>query len=118
MAKIINLSPNSSGRRHTIAVPVAERTHPLTSPKKLTVAQRKVWDRYIEPAKWLQEADTALAYVFVCIMARYLKDAEEVTAAELSQMRLIAGDLGLRPAERQRLSKPKDNADPASEFFR
>lgn len=117
MANVISLSPNSAGRRHTIAVPVVERTHPLTAPKKLTAAQARVWDKYIEPARWLQDADTALAFVFVSIMARYLKNAEAVTAAELSQMRLIAGDLGLRPAERQRLAKQKD-ADPASEFFR
>jgi len=117
MAKVVSLSPNSAGRRHTIHVPVEERTVPLEPPKKLTAAQRKVWDKYIEPAKWLQDGDTALAYVFTSIMARYLKEPEGVTAAELSQMRLIAGDLGLRPAERARLSKPKKNADPASEFF-
>src|SRR5690606_20067739 len=110
-------SPNPSGRRHTIQAPIEERTEPLEPPKKLTAAQRKVWDKFIEPAKWLQDGDTALAYVFACIMARYLKDAESVSAAELSQLRLIAGDLGLRPAERARLSKPKEKKDPAAEFF-
>ena len=117
MAKVIELSPNGAGRRHTIAVPVSERTEPLEPPKKLTAAQRKVWDRYIEPCKWLSDSDALLAYAFVCISAKLLKDADDVTAAELSQMRLMAGDLGLRPAERQRLSKPKEKADPSAEFF-
>lgn len=117
MAKIVSLSPNGAGRRHTIHAPVVERTEPLTPPQQLTDEQRKIWDKYIEPAKWLQDGDTVLAYVFTCLTAKYLEDSESVTAAQLSQLRLIAGDLGLRPAERQRLSKPKQNENPAAEFF-
>lgn len=117
MAKVLSLSPNSAGRRHTIHAPVSERTVPLVPPKELTEAQQKVWNRYIEPAKWLQDGDTALAYAWVLIFTRLLIEPTEVTAADQSQMRLMAGDLGLRPAERQRLSKSPDKADGAAEFF-
>lgn len=117
MAKIVSLSPNGAGRRHTIHAPISERTEPLEPPKELTGEQRAIWDQYVEPAKWLQDGDAVLAYVFTCITAKYLKDSNSVTAAEISQLRLIAGDLGLRPAERQRLSQSKKKADPAAEFF-
>lgn len=117
MAKVVSLSPNSAGRRHTIHVPLVERTEPLEPPKALTPAQRKVWDRYIEPAKWLQDGDAPLAYAWTVIFANFLDDSDSVSAAQLSQMRLMAGDLGLRPADRQRLSRSKEAKDPASEFF-
>ena len=118
MAKIVELSPNiSGGRRHTLSVPVEERKTPLEPPRKLTASQRKIWERYIDPAGWIADGDSMLAYAYVVLSAKLLKDPDEVTAAELSQLRLIAGDLGLRPAERQRLSKPKEKADPTAEFF-
>ncbi len=117
MAKIISLSNNSAGRRHTIQAPTSERTVPLDPPKKLTATQRKVWDKYIEPAKWLQDGDAPLAYAWTLIFSKLLKNPDDVTAAELSQMRLMAGDLGLRPAERQRLSKGTANNNSTDEFF-
>lgn len=115
MAKIIEFSTNPTGRRRTIQAPIAERTEPLEPPKRLTAAQAKVWDKYIEPAKWLQDADTALAYVFTVLTAKFMRDPSSVSAAELAQQRLLAGDLGLRPAERQRLSRP--SATPGPKFF-
>jgi hypothetical protein len=117
MAQVIQMSPNGAGRRHTIDVPVEERSVALEPPKRLNAAQRKVWDKHIEPCKWLQDSDVLLAYAFVCLSAKLLKDSDDVTAAELSQMRLMAGDLGLRPAERQRLTKGKPKANQTDEFF-
>lgn len=110
MAKVLSLSPNGAGRRHTIHAPVTERTEPLMPPKELTDDQRQVWDRFVEPCRWLSDGDAILAYVFTCLTARYLRDDNSVSAADVAQLRLLAGDLGIRPAERARLSKPKGKA--------
>lgn len=116
MARILEFTTNPTGRRRTIRVPVAERTEPLEPPKRLTAAQRRIWDQFVEPATWLVQTDTALAYVFTVLMARQVS-GEKMKAAELAMIRLLAGDLGLRPADRQRLASPKRKTDPSAEFF-
>ena len=104
MANVINFATNRSGRRSLMATAVEPRTEALEPPGKLTKRERAVWDKFIEPATWLSQSDTALAYAWTKIFARFLAEPDEMPAAMLSQMRLLAGDLGLNPGEQQRLS--------------
>src|SRR5690606_1256082 len=85
--------------------PIRERTEPLEPPKRLNRLERTLWDRHSEPSRWLEQLDTALAYDWVSLAARMLR--EGLSTALTAQWRLISGDLGLRPADRQAMAQPE-----------
>ncbi len=96
---------------------IEKRTEPLKPPKRLLKAQQELWDRYIDPAWWLTEADTLLAYAFVCLQAEFLKKPADMATARITEMRRMMSELHLTSAEQARLGVTPAAKDPAEAFF-
>jgi len=115
----LKLVTGNPGRRQIPTAPAPEaRSTPLEPPKKLNVAQRRLWDRFIETATWLTDFDVPKAYMWVCLQAEHDRAPAKMLAARLTQLRLLAAELGLDPGARSRMAiPPPESKSPADEFF-
>lgn len=84
----------------------------LERPKGLSAAVRKIWDRYIAPAGWLDGSREPAAIAFCELFAEFQASPARFPASRHSQMRGFAADLGLTDMR----NRPKPDA-PADEFF-
>lgn len=94
------------------------REEPLAPVKKLTKAQRALWDRFINKAWWLADHDVPKAFMWTCLQAEFDRAPSKMAASKVAQLRLVGSELGMDPASRARLgvgSAPK--TDPAAKFF-
>ncbi len=104
------------GTGDAAAPPVREA--PLVPHRKLTKAQRALWDRFIETAWWLTDHDVPKAYAWVCLQAEYDKAPVKMVAARIAQLRVLGNELGFDPSERGRLGiSSGQRKDAADEFF-
>lgn len=100
--------------------PVFVRGEPLKPPKKLTKPQQAIWDRWIEPAWWLNDCDVPLAYQWVQAFTEFVARPNTFTAAEKAEMRrTFSAELKLSSSERPRIPVPTDSKQlrGAKEFF-
>lgn len=97
---------------------VLMRESPLEPPKKLTKAQRVLWDRFINTAWWLSDHDVPMAYMWVCLQSEHDKAPKDMIAARIAQLRALGSELGLARAARDRLGiTGGKKQDPADKFF-
>lgn len=100
----------------TTDVPVRET--PLSSQKKLSKSQRVLWERFIDRAWWLSDADVPKAYMWVCLQAEHDKAPGDMIAARIAQLRALGSELGLDPSSRARLGiSSEQRTDPSDRFF-
>ena len=101
------------GKRRLPAVEDIEyREGDLEPPKKLTKAQRVLWDRFVNTARWLTDHDTPKAYMWVCLQARYNAKPNDATAAMIGQIRALSSELGFDPGARIRIDAKSETAKP------
>ena len=94
------------------------RTAALRPPKQLTKSQQALWQRFVNPAHWLSDFDTAKAYVWTCLQDEYQEDPRAMNSARITQLRVLGTELGLDPGARVRIGA--DYApieDPTDRFF-
>ena len=100
------------------SVEIEVRETPLDPPKKLTKVQQRLWDRYIQPAWWLNEFDTTKAHIWVCLQAEYMRKPNDMPTARIAQLRIMGSELGFDPGSRARLSvEGGKEKDPNGKFF-
>lgn len=88
-------------------------------PASLTKDQKAIFNfvcERMEEAKWLRESDGPTLHAFSILQDRLNKKPDEFTAAEFTQFRLLANELGLSPAARAKMpkiqqEKPKSGFD-------
>ena len=56
---------------------IPKRERRIIPPKTLDGMQQKIWDAYVEPASWLAQCDSVLAYIFVNLTAEFIEGAAE-----------------------------------------
>ena len=81
-------------------------------PKGLTPSQQVVFNEtcdLLEQADWLRVSDGATIHAFSVMQDRLNNNQEEYTAADFTQFRMLANELGLSPAARAKMPiKPAD----------
>lgn len=94
------------------------REAPLKPHRKLTVAQKSLWDRFINTAWWLSDHDVPKAYMWVCLQSEFDKKPSDMNANRITQLRTLGSELGLDPSIRSRLGvSGGKKKDPADKFF-
>lgn len=94
------------------------RESPLQPHRKLTAAQRRLWDRFINTAWWLSDHDAPKAYMWVCLQSEFDKKPSDMNANRITQLRTLGSELGLDPSIRSRLGvSGGKKKDPADKFF-
>jgi len=94
------------------------REKPLDPPKKLTKVQQRHWDRFINTAWWLTDHDVPKAYTWVCLWSEFLRKPSDMNSARVSQMRILASELGLDPGERARMGVGSgEKKNPNDKYF-
>lgn len=102
---------------------VDPREDDLVPPKKLTIVQQRLWDRYINSAWWLTEHDVPKAFMWCALEAEFERSPGKMVSSRIGQLRALGSELGLDPSSRTRLAaygsgaKKKKKGDPAEEFF-
>jgi phage terminase small subunit len=92
-------------------------------PRFLKGKAAQVWKRYapeLERIGLLTSVDAEMFAGFCLLVAKMHTDFANMTAAEISQMRLLAAAFGMEPSARARLSVRPDGdkeADPADRYF-
>lgn len=99
-------TPAVSQRRNEPAPPKPPRTP--KPPAWLSAAARKEWKR-LAPLmtaahEWRPEYADQLAVYIVCLLS-FKADPANFTAAQLSQLRMLAQDLGLTPRSRKNIAR-------------
>lgn len=96
----------------------AVREEPLEPPKRLTKLQERHWRRFIDKAWWLTDHDVPKAYAWVCLWCEFLSKPKDMNSARISQMRILASELGLDPGERARMGVSGGSKEnPNDKFF-
>lgn len=116
----LKLVTGNPGRRPIRVNPyIEDREGPLKPPHRLAKPQASLWRRCIDSAHWLTDQDAPLAYAWVCLQAQHDDAPDEMGAAKLCQLRLLASELGLNPSSRARMGvSTKREHDPTDEFFK
>lgn len=115
----LKLVTGNAGKR-AIQIPnaVERRQGPLKPHRKLTKAQAQLWEAFIDPAYWLTEFDAYKAWLWVSLAAQHDYDPESFGAMKLGQLRLLASELGLDLATRQKMGiTTQQNEDPNDKYF-
>ena len=86
----------------------------LTRPRHLTGQARKAWDRYINPAAWLDASREAAAIAFCELWDEFVSSPQKFPASKHGQLRAYMSELGLTD-ERNR--KDADDGKAKDEFF-
>lgn len=87
-------------------------------PEGLTASQIKVFNSVcdlLEQAEWLRVSDGPTVHAFTVLQDRLNKNPDEFTAADFTQFRLLANELGMSPAARAKMPI-KDKAKEVNEF--
>ena len=87
-------------------------------PEGLTPSQQKVFGNVcdlLEQAEWLRISDGPTVHAFSILQDRLNKIPDEFTAAEFTQFRMLANELGMSPAARAKMPV-KDKAKEVNEF--
>lgn len=113
----LKLVTGNPGRRPIPEGEAETREHPLEPPKKLTVAQKRLWDRFIDTAWWLGEHDVAKAFMWVALQAEFERSPAKMVTSRISTLRALGSELGLDPAARTRMAGDGKKEDPADKFF-
>jgi hypothetical protein len=77
-------------------------------PEGMTPSQNIVFDKVckiLHDANWLKVSDGATIHAFAIMQDRLNKNADEFTAADFTQFRMLAHELGLSPAARAKMPK-------------
>ena len=96
---------------------IPRRQGKIVPPKKLTVAQQKIWDQYVEPSWWLQQCDALLAYMFVNLMAEFIRSPKNMVSTRIAELRKTMAELHISSSEQARLGIDAGGHDPADQFF-
>lgn len=97
---------------------IPKREGVIEPPKKLTIPQQRIWDKYIEPAWWLSQGDALLCYIFVNLMVEYIQKPKLMVASRIGELRKSMAELHLTSSEQARLGVGAGVPDPAAEFFK
>jgi len=63
----------------------------------------KLWAEYEPLLHWLSRADSETFAAWCSLTAEFAKDPERMQSARISQMRVLAAELGMTPSARTRL---------------
>ena len=86
-------------------------------PSSLSEYQQGVFGRIcdmMEDANWLRVSDGETVHAYAVLKSRLEINPDEFTAADFTQLRMLANELGLSPAARAKMpkvSKPKEEND-------
>lgn len=95
----------------------------LTCPDWMPDEGRLQWQRIVpelDRLKMLAKVDSAVLEAFCAVYAEFVtsvRAGEPIKAALIAQMRFYAGEIGLTPAARARLSAPTGQEDEQIELF-
>lgn len=116
--KLVTGNPGKRPIADESAPEIEVREKPLEPHRKLTKAQRFLWDRFINTAWWLNEHDVAKAYMWVCLQVQFEKKPEDMNSNKIGQLRILGSELGLDQSARARLGiNGGTKKDPADKFF-
>lgn len=110
--------------RHRARAAAPEATGQPEKPKFLKGRASRLWD---ETAPLLvamgvaKQLDAHVLAAWCCLMAEFEKDPKAMTASRISQMRALAGTLGMTPSDRARMGASngagKQATSAAAKFF-
>lgn len=83
-------------------------------PSWLSDVAKKEWGRIkqtIEKARYITLVDAVLLAQYCTLYATFVRDGEEFTAAQHTQLRLCAVELGFTPSARSRITVNNDKDD-------
>lgn len=115
----LKLVEGNRSRRPIFADPApaiaADFNNGLQPPRKLRKRQQELWNQYIRPCPWLSFLDAPKAHLWVELHAEFERDPTGMLSTRIAQLRALASELGLDPANRARLTaaapeRPSDDA--------
>lgn len=112
------ITGNPGKRKLPEGAEVSVREEPLEPPAKLDVDQKRLWERFINRAWWLEDHDSPKAYMWVALEAEFEKCPADMTASRIAQLRALGSELGFDPSSRSRMpGKYPSSVDPAEKYF-
>ena len=112
--KIVKGNP---GKRPLPDQEIEVRESKLKPPVELEGRKAELWDRFIESAWWLNEHDSAKAYMWVCLESEFENSPMDMTASRIGQLRSLGSELGFDPSARSRMPSGGSVADPSDKYF-
>lgn len=115
----LKLVTGNPGKREIPEAEFEVRETPLEPPRKLSQAQRRLWDRFINTAWWLTEHDVPKAFAWVALQAEFEKSPAEMVASRIANLRALGSELCLDSSARARagIGSGKKSTNPAARFF-
>ena len=83
-------------------------------PSFLSSLQRRVFNEIcdlLEANGWLRVSDGETVMSYSIMKARLMTDCDEFTAADFTQLRMLANELGLSPAARAKMPKQPEKKE-------
>lgn len=79
----------------------------------------RLWNQYAPILHWLTSADSSTFAQWCVLQAEFEKDPAAMTASRISQIRALAGELGMTPSARTRLgtNSGQKQSDPTKRFL-
>ena len=116
MARVTGATLKNPSRHIGRATPKVKEIGP--PPKRLGKFEVEAWRELVAELPWLSDADRTLVELASRLKARMVTDPD-VAIAALAQLRMCLSAMGATPADRTKVSTPKDDddEDPAAEFL-
>jgi phage terminase small subunit len=85
-------------------------------PKWLRGTGARLWAEYAPLLPWLGRVDSETLAAWCALSAEFQRNPENMNAARISQMRVLAAELGMTPSARTRLIAPHEPKEPSKYF--